>query len=324
MWIADVGQNLWEEINWLPVGSTSGVNYGWRCYEGAHIYSGGGCAPTDTVSPIFDYPHNSTTGGYSVTGGYVYRGPDPQNAPLLGTYITADYVSGNIWTIKRNGSGGWNISRQAGLPGNISSFGEGTDGTLYALGRSTGTLYKIMLASIVPVTLTSFNAVARVGYNELEWLTSAELNTRTYHVEYSTDGSHFTRVGQVLSSGNSSGRRYTFQHRFTQPNDAWYRLVIEDIDGSSRFSDIIRVQHFGANVRVYPTVIQRNGTIKLFLPEPAQNVQLTNTMGVITWQKDIRQSAGLITISITDVPAGVYLLRVFGHSLLHKEKIIIE
>ena len=92
MWIADVGQGAWEEVNWLAAGSTSGVNYGWRCYEANHVY-GSGCSPavTDTIAPIFEYSHNNATGGYSITGGYVYRGASYPE--LQGYYITADYLS---------------------------------------------------------------------------------------------------------------------------------------------------------------------------------------------------------------------------------------
>lgn len=75
MWLADVGQGLWEEVNWLPANTIAGANFGWKCYEGNHVYASG-CSPavTDTVSPVFEYGHNSTTGGLSITGGYVYRG----------------------------------------------------------------------------------------------------------------------------------------------------------------------------------------------------------------------------------------------------------
>jgi glucose/arabinose dehydrogenase len=324
MWIADVGQNLWEEINWRRAGNTAGVNYGWRCYEGAHIYAGGGCTPSDTVSPIFEYPHNGTTGGFSVTGGYVYRGPDPQNVPLVGYYITADYVSGNVWSIRSNGSGGWNSYLQAGLPGNISSFGEGVDGTLYALARGTGIIYKVMLSSIIPVTITGFTAVSREGYNELEWRTSNETNTRTYYVEYSTDGNVFSRVGQVTANGNSSANSYTFRHQVSPGRDAYYRIVTEDADGSTKISNIIRLQRATSNIRIYPTVLQPNGMLNLVLTEPAQRLELMNSTGSVAWQKDISNMNGVTSLAIPNLPAGVYCIRINGRGFLHQEKIIIR
>ncbi len=75
MWIADVGQGEVEEVNYRASGSTGGINYGWRCYEGDSAYNTTGCQPAASyIPPIFGYGHNNTTGGFSITGGYVYRG----------------------------------------------------------------------------------------------------------------------------------------------------------------------------------------------------------------------------------------------------------
>jgi hypothetical protein len=324
MWIADVGQNLWEEVNWLPAGSTAGVNYGWHCYEGAHIYPGGGCTPTDTVSPIFEYPHNGTTGGFSITGGYVYRGPDVQNIPLLGYYITADYVSGNVWMIKPNGSGGWTSYLQAGLPGNISSFGEGADGTLYALGRTTGTIYKVMVSSPVPVKLTRFTAKAYSGYNQLEWSSSSEINTLAYHIEYSTNGMQFVRVGRVPSAGNGTGSNYNFKHSTASNGESFYRLAIEDADGSLSFSGIIRLQATAKAIKIYPTILSGNTSLTVETNRPIKNLQLLNSMSAMVWHKNMEGQSGSIPVSLKQVSPGVYLLRVVGNDFVHKEKIIIQ
>ena len=128
MWIADVGQGSWEEVNFRAANATGGINYGWRCYEGSNPYNTSGCAPISSyIAPIFQYPHNNATGGYSVTGGYVYRGT---GSPLLtGWYVMADYISGNVWKIHPDGAGGWTVFQQSGLSGNIAGFGEGEDGT---------------------------------------------------------------------------------------------------------------------------------------------------------------------------------------------------
>jgi glucose/arabinose dehydrogenase len=325
LWIADVGQNLWEEVNWLPAGSTAGVNYGWNCYEGAHIYPDGGCTPTDTVSPIFEYPHDGTTGGFSITGGYVYRGPDEQNIPLRGYYITADYVSGNVWMIKPNGNGGWTSYRQAGLPGNISSFGEGADGTLYAVGRSAGAIYKIMLSSLVPVKITRFNAKALNGYNLLEWSSSSEVNIVAYHIEYSPDGRQFVRVGRLAAAGNSPGSHYDFQHSVPQSNGiSFYRLAIEEKDGSLSFSEIISVRSPTGSIKIYPTILSNNISLTVDAPRPIKNLQLLNGTGVLVWQKNMQGQTGRIPVLLKPVPPGVYLLRIIGNDFVYKEKLIIR
>src|SRR5438105_15471168 len=127
MWIADVVQDLWEEVNMVTKANVLNKDYGWSCFEGTHPYTPKGCAAKpNNVSPIFDYPHNSTTGGYSITGGYVYRGAEFPS--FQGYYICSDYVSGNGWLIKPDGSGGWNTTMQSRWP-NLSAFGESANGT---------------------------------------------------------------------------------------------------------------------------------------------------------------------------------------------------
>ena len=146
MWIADVGQGSREEIDFRVAGTSGGINYGWRCYEGNSPYNTNGCSPpANYVFPIFDYPHNMSTGGFSVTGGFVYRGS--QYPALQGYYICADYVSGNAWLINPNGGGGWTTRMQTGLPGSIVSFGEAEDGTLYSVSLG-GTIYTVVLSAI--------------------------------------------------------------------------------------------------------------------------------------------------------------------------------
>lgn len=90
MWIGDVGQNRREEINFRPAGSTGGINYGWRCYEGNLVLNDSGClAASNYVFPIFNYDRTNQNGGRSVTGGIVYRG---NNYPdLMGWYVCIDF-----------------------------------------------------------------------------------------------------------------------------------------------------------------------------------------------------------------------------------------
>ena len=322
MWIGDVGQGLWEEVNFLPAANTSGVNYGWRCYEGAHLYSGGGCSPTDTVSPVFEYGHNGTTGGFSITGGYVYRGTE--FPALQGYYITTDYISTNLWLIRPNGIGGFTTTQQSNVLNNISGFGEGADGTLYALRRSNGTLYKVIVTSLVPVTLTQFNASTYNGYNQLKWKTAAETNTNSYYIEYSINGIQFIKVGQVAATRNSTGSQYNYRHNIQLTQPVFYRLAIEDADGSIQYSEIIRLSNDNSKpVSIYPTVTS-NGTIQVVLKKPAKNIQLINSNGSLVYQKNMQGLLGFIPVNFPALPKGVYVLRIYGNDFLVKEKIILQ
>ncbi len=136
MWGADVGQNEWEEINIIE----SGKNYGWRIMEGLHCYNpSSNCNQTGLTLPIWEYGHNSA-GGYSITGGEVYRGTNA--AELLGKYVYGDFVSGNIWALKYENENVINELLFETSHG-ISAFGaDGKD--IFFASYSQGRIYKIV------------------------------------------------------------------------------------------------------------------------------------------------------------------------------------
>lgn len=153
MWIADVGQNAWEEVNFQPASSRGGENYGWRCYEGNNAYNTSGCAAVSSyVFPVFEYSH--TGGRCSVTGGFVYRGCAYPN--LFGSYIFCDYCSGNFYTIKNNG-GNFQTTSQLALSASFSTFGEDMNGEVYVASLTSGIIYRITetSAAILPAVAAS-------------------------------------------------------------------------------------------------------------------------------------------------------------------------
>lgn len=125
LWIADVGQNRLEEVNFQPASSSGGENYGWAVMEGMLCVSPN-CNTDGLVLPVFEYGRNL---GASVTGGFVYRGE--RFLSRRGTYFLADYVSGRFWAVRR-GSAGWESQQFGQMPNQlISTFGEDEDGELY-------------------------------------------------------------------------------------------------------------------------------------------------------------------------------------------------
>ncbi|MCS6800589.1 MAG: PQQ-dependent sugar dehydrogenase [Dehalococcoidia bacterium] len=129
LWIADVGQNALEEINFTPAGTPPPVNYGWSIMEGSQCFRGTGCATASLAMPVAEYGRAL---GCSVTGGYVYRGRAfPQ---LAGIYFYGDYCSGRIWGLARESTGRWQAAELLVDPTlRISSFGEDAAGELYVL-----------------------------------------------------------------------------------------------------------------------------------------------------------------------------------------------
>jgi glucose/arabinose dehydrogenase len=135
LYIADVGQNAWEEIDFQPASSTGGVNYGWPVWEGNHRYRSGVALGGDT-RPIAEYGH--VNGACSVTGGYVYR--SVKIPALSGFYIFGDYCNGHLWTLVKFG-GVWRLSSLRDTSYVISSFGEDSAGELYLVDLN-GAVYR--------------------------------------------------------------------------------------------------------------------------------------------------------------------------------------
>ncbi|MCI0676324.1 MAG: PQQ-dependent sugar dehydrogenase [Phycisphaerales bacterium] len=151
LYIADVGQNAWEEVNVTPAGTASGSNYGWRCMEGNACTGFTGCTCNDPVltDPVHVYSHAS---GCSITGGYVYRGSAIPG--LEGTYFFADYCSNQIWTFQYAGAVNPPISNRTAelAPGgglsivSITSFGEDAAGEIYICDQNGAEVFKIVPA----------------------------------------------------------------------------------------------------------------------------------------------------------------------------------
>jgi glucose/arabinose dehydrogenase len=140
LWIADVGQNKYEELNFQPAESKGGENYGWAVMEASHCFRpASGCDTTGMTLPIFEYSHSE---GCSVTGGYVYRGE--AYPALKGVYLFTDYCTGNLWATRQVGAGEFETERIGTVPGSISSFGEDEAGELYAVRDSEGAVYRVV------------------------------------------------------------------------------------------------------------------------------------------------------------------------------------
>ncbi|MEX2535643.1 MAG: PQQ-dependent sugar dehydrogenase [Trueperaceae bacterium] len=138
LWMADVGQNVWEEINFQSAESSGGENYGWNIMEGAHCFEPAeGCDTEGLVMPVLEYDHDQ---GCSVTGGYRYRGDEFPG--LVGMYVFGDYCSGQIWGASDT-EGEWTSVPLLSSGLRISAFGEDEAGELYVAGHSSGSIYRL-------------------------------------------------------------------------------------------------------------------------------------------------------------------------------------
>ena len=139
--IADVGQNQIEEINRMSA-LQSGLNYGWRCYEGNNVYNSTGCAPANTMTyPAAVYNHSG--GKCSITGGYVYRGT--LYPAFSGKYFFADYCSAQIGILNPDNSVVWT---SAFTGNNFSTFGQDWQNELYVAAVNNGKIYKLTTTTL--------------------------------------------------------------------------------------------------------------------------------------------------------------------------------
>ena len=137
-YLADVGQNQWEEIHVVPADS-AGVNYGWAIMEGTHCFGASSCDRSGLTLPVHEYDHGD---GCSITGGYVYRGRALPH--LSGHYFYSDYCDGWLRSFRyENGRAVDHREWSVGELGNVLSFGEDASGELYVL-TSNGTVRRFV------------------------------------------------------------------------------------------------------------------------------------------------------------------------------------
>lgn len=141
LWIGDVGQNQFEEINYTPAGQ-GGINYGWPIMEARGCYNSDddSCEGAGLQLPVAEYSHR---GHCSVTGGYVYRGA--AFPALQGVYLYGDYCSGTLWATWFDGNGAWSTAEVLDSTASLSSFGEDEAGELYITDLANGVLYQVVV-----------------------------------------------------------------------------------------------------------------------------------------------------------------------------------
>ncbi len=196
MWIGDVGQDTREEINYRAAGSTGGINYGWRCYEGSLPFNTTGClVSSNYVFPVYDYP-NPSPGSASVTGGYVYRGST--HASMQGYYFAADVYSGNLYKVN---TAGFTTTVQTGLPTFVVGFGETESGELLNVSLN-GSAY-----AVIPSTPT---AVTDLNEEKKPFIYPSVINGKSFTIHLPSAYQQLQIInsnGAIVQQQNIAGRR---------------------------------------------------------------------------------------------------------------------
>jgi len=200
LWIADVGQGQREELNIQAFDSIGGENYGWRMMEGTRCNRSSDplpCNDASLIPPIHEYAHTGAPdGGFSITGGYVYRGPIQA---LQGAYVFADYVSEQIWSLRYDGQTvteliNWtaHLRPEQGRIGEISSFGEDAAGNLYIVDLS-GQIFRLLCdgslagdfdrdCDVDGRDFAHLGAAWRSAEDDLAWNSDLNLSTQTLDI----------------------------------------------------------------------------------------------------------------------------------------------
>jgi hypothetical protein len=242
-----VGQNQWEEINFVPAGTPGGLNFGWNCKEGTHNYEPQHC-DTNTVltDPIFEYPHSCNPcpdgRGASVSGGFVYRGT--QNPLLVGQYICADYISDYMWMIEPTGSNPPSadviVQNAGGMIADVVTFGEDDAGELYAASLN-GTLYLVSEINGLPIQWSAIGSSRVKNGNKVEWTIHETYGIDHFEVERSltSDFINYTSLGHILPVQDQMN--YSFLDLYNHSIGVYYRVVAYLQDGSKEYSPITRL-----------------------------------------------------------------------------------
>jgi len=326
MWIGDVGQGAREEVNHRKAGTTSGVNYGWPCYEGNLDHLLANCSGTAQYHfPVYWYQTSFET-GRSVIGGVVYRGS--AFPKMVGYYIGADHYTGDIHIIGPvDGSENAIVgTMQKSSFTYLSDFGETEDGELYAVGLSTNTLYLVQGADPLPVELVNFSGVKGVESVKLSWETSIEKKFGQFDVEFSTNAKSFEKVGYVLAKDAPNGAEYQFSHKRSGVGNLYYRLKMIDIDGTYKYSSIISIttvdSELSANF-VRPSFIE-NKILNVVIEEPFSSLELVEVNGNILSKTDLTGKRGNIEIPLGSMQAGIYIVRMQGADKILNQKILVS
>ena len=222
LWIGDVGQNAWEEIDYEPLGTAGGRNYGWRCYEGLVTTSGvsqTGCpAYNTTTPPVAVYSHST---GCSVTGGYIYRGA--KHASLYGYYVYTDYCDSRIRLIKNNYDGTfttYDLGTVAGT-GSFVAFGEDYRGEMYIADSYTNNIKRIGATGCLPTAAIisledtinlcfgdAYPTLSSIYHpeNTYQWYKNGTMIAGANSANYSTseDGAYTVEVTNPTACSNTS------------------------------------------------------------------------------------------------------------------------
>jgi hypothetical protein len=315
-WIADVGQNSREEINFQPAGSPGGENYGWRCYEGNQPYNQSECPEVENyVFPVFDYAHQGTGCTGSVTGGYVYRGALFNE--LFGVYIFSDYCTGNFYAITQTGEG-FNGGQLSDFnKWGVSTFGEDRYGELYLAQKGTGEIYRIAATG-------DCKPVAKILANDSTLVLQPDSSINLEALYHPSLQYEWQKNDEPVAGGN--------QFELEISEEGVYTVQVTDPEtGCTNISAPVEVTAMSTSVavktleqvKVFPNPVKNMLFIEGLPATGKTSVTLVDSRGRIVKSREIN-GQNAIHISTRELTAGIYFLKIFNEAEVFQKKIIVS
>ncbi|MEO6130251.1 MAG: PQQ-dependent sugar dehydrogenase [Saprospiraceae bacterium] len=327
-WIGDVGQDLWEEVDFVYAGTPGGMNFGWDCREGNHVYEPAGCPGESAFTyPIFEYPHTcdppcNTGGGSSMTGGFVYRGS--AYPVLYGYYVFADYGSNNVWTLKQTGFGNppvFTFALYDALSISVvESFGEDDNGELYALSYS-GAVYAVSATGTLDVGWTKIKATPSHQGNKIEWALDAIYGINHFQIQrsYFSDFNQFVKVTDI--DPDPDERNYHYNDPFINSSGSYYRVAAYLDDGTIEFSP---TAHIAPDEKSNPELSFDFNTNRWRISVPASwqenDILLYDLQGRVVYNKKLT-TGPLYDLPSPDMP-GCYFIIIRGGEGIWTDRIV--
>lgn len=291
VWIGDVGQNDWEEVDTWPANDYSAANFGWRCYEGNDPYNTAGCLPQASYTgPVTVHQNVMNNGTWcSSIGGRVYRGSEFPR--LFGRYLYTDYCAGEFWSLTPDGQGGWTDENllSSGIQG-FACIGDGVDGSLYAANVANGNVYRIVDKCPMPApSITSDGwEITSTPATTYQWYLNGTL------LAGETDPVLVPQVGGDYHVAAGFGGGCTLR------SDTITFIATGLAEATSR------------GVRCFPVPVHDELIVEVAATMDATSLRLVDGMGRVVRVRNWPAGAPQVRITVADLPAGSYGVLVLG------------
>ncbi len=311
LWIGDVGEKSFEEINVISLNTSAGTNFGYPCFEGYQETGdqrNASCTdPVNVQFPLHVIPYpNGAERGNSITGGVVYRGAE--HAELYGYYIFGESGTGKVSALKRspNQPNGLAIYDAAGTVPGVTDFGTDENGEIYAVSISDSKVYKVTTERSLPAELIAFEADKIEGNVVLNWETANEVNVSHFEIWAAGDDNAFAKTDQVSAKGAG-----TYAHTLSdlRAGTKYFQLHTVDLDGSTALSSIVSVDIAARTVDSELRLQKFDGGFRVVDDEgraPASRLLVQDATGRVVYQS----ANASLEVDASGWSPGIYYVRV--------------